>query len=188
MDDFSKLLQLEFSPFGSLTEQQIAQLHAHYELLSRWNQKINLTRITGLEESVRMNYCESLFLAKSLPKGPLRIVDVGSGAGFPGIPVAIYRPDCQVHLVESHQRKAAFLREATRDLLNIRVIPTRAEQCAPEYDWLLSRAVLAADVRALRLAPNLALLTGSRSGTKLPWGTDRYLDMFHVEHGDQFST
>src|SRR6185436_3716445 len=105
MDVFTELLRLEFSPYGVLSPLQLSQLKLHYELLSRWNRRINLTRITELKESVELNYCESLFLASALPPGRLRIMDVGSGAGFPGIPVAIFRPDCQIDLVESHQRK-----------------------------------------------------------------------------------
>src|SRR4029079_17083947 len=108
MDDFKSLLGLEFSPYGVLTPQQLTLLEEHYSLLLRWNQKMNLTRITSLQDAVRYHYCESLYLATRLPQGPLRIVDIGSGAGFPGIPVAIYRPDCSVDLVDSHQRKAIF--------------------------------------------------------------------------------
>ena len=99
MEDFKSLLALEFSPYGALTPQQLALLEEHYRLLLRWNQKINLTRITSLQDAVRYHYCESLYLAERLPKGARRIVDIGSGAGFPGIPVAIYRPECLLSLI-----------------------------------------------------------------------------------------
>ena len=141
MKDFKSLLSLEFFPYGRLTPQQLTLLEEHYELLLRWNQKINLTRITSLQDAVRYHYCESLYLAQRLPQAPLRIVDVGSGAGFPGIPVAVFRPDCEVNLVESHQRKAVFLREAARELSNVRVLSKRAEELAGGYDWIVSRAV-----------------------------------------------
>src|SRR5579862_865494 len=98
MADFKSLLSLEFSPYGVLTAQQLELLEEHYRLLLRWNQKINLTRITGLQDAVQYHYCESLYLAMRLPKGPLRIIDIGSGAGFPGVPVAICRPECVVDL------------------------------------------------------------------------------------------
>ncbi|MDP9115510.1 MAG: class I SAM-dependent methyltransferase, partial [Acidobacteriota bacterium] len=84
MADFKSLLEKEFSPYGSLTRDQLTLLEAHYQLLLRWNQKMNLTRITSPEDAVRYHYCESLYLARALPKDPLRVVDVGSGAGFPG--------------------------------------------------------------------------------------------------------
>ncbi len=177
MEDFKSLLELEFSPYGTLTRPQLLLLEQHYQLLLRWNQKMNLTRITGLSDAVRYHYCESLYLAKSLPKNALRIVDVGSGAGFPGIPVAIFRPDCVVHLVESHQRKAVFLREATRHLPNTQVFPARSEDLTGTYDWLISRAVRPSDVLKSQLAPNVFVL--GTEGEKLPWGESRAL--FHVE-------
>src|ERR1700692_4023501 len=127
MEDFKSLLSLEFFPYGALTPQQLTLLEQHYRLLLRWNQKINLTRITNLQDAVRYHYCESLYLAARLPAGALRIIDIGSGAGFPGIPVAIYRPDCSVDLVESHQRKAVFLREAARRSMNVRIHVILAE-------------------------------------------------------------
>ena len=178
MEDFKSLLGLEFSPYGTLSGDQLVLLEQHYRLLLRWNQKINLTRITSLVDAVRYHYCESLYLAQSLPKGALRIVDIGSGAGFPGIPVAIYRPDCEVHLVESHQRKAVFLDEATRNLPNTRVVAARAEDLTDSYDWMISRAVRLDDVLKLRLSSNVAVL--GIEGDKLPWGESRAL--FHVEH------
>src|ERR1019366_8194203 len=146
MEDFKSLLQLGFSPHGTLTDDQLILLERHYQLLLRWNQKINLTRITSVSEALRYHYCESLYLAESLPQGALRIVDIGSGAGFPGIPVAIYRADCEVHLVESHLRKAVFLSEATRNLPNTRVLAVRSEDITETYDWMISRAVRPDDV------------------------------------------
>ena len=175
MEDFKSLLALEFAPYGVLSPQQLTLLEEHYQLLSRWNQKINLTRITGLPDAVRYHYCESLYLATRLPEGPLRIIDVGSGAGFPGIPVAIYRPECSVDLVESHQRKAVFLREAVRKLTNVRVLAQRAEVVSDSYDWTISRAVRPEDVLKLNLAPHVAVL--GVEGESLPWGEKRALFM-----------
>ena len=125
---FKELLAAEFGAYGSLSVTQLDQLQSHFATLTRWNERINLTRISELGDSVRFHYCESLFLARALPTGSKRIVDVGSGAGFPGIPVAVFRPDCSVTLVESHQRKAVFLREAVRELPNVRVVSKRAEE------------------------------------------------------------
>ena len=104
------------------------------------------------------------------PQG-IRAVDIGTGAGFPGIPIAVVRPECAVTLIESHQRKAVFLREATRDLLNVRVLAMRAEDVKEKFDWIVSRAVSPADVLKLDLAPNIALLTGHFEAK-----------VFHVEH------
>ncbi len=173
MEDFKSLLKLEFSPHGALSLQQLELLEEHYRLLLRWNQKINLTRITGLQDAVRYHYCESLYLATRLPAGSLRIADIGSGAGFPGIPVAIYRPESHVDLVESHQRKAVFLGEAARNLPNVRVLPQRAETVSASYDWTISRAVSPEDVLKLNLAPHVAVL--GVDGESLPWGEKRSL-------------
>src|SRR5579863_2841796 len=185
MDDFRALLASEFAPIGSLTEYQLDLLEQHYRLLCKWNKRMNLTRIHSVREAVQFHYCESLFLTHWLPKGELRIADVGSGAGFPGIPVAILRPDCTVDLIESHQRKAAFLREASRQLPNVNVICKRAEECTGRYDWMVSRAVRVGDVLKLKLAPRLALLIGDDDAKDLealrvPWGERRFL-AFHVE-------
>jgi 16S rRNA (guanine(527)-N(7))-methyltransferase RsmG len=183
---FRELLAREFGPYGELSDEQLDQLEAHYELLQRWNAKLNLTRIESLEDAVKLHYCESRFLGRRLPPGPLRIVDIGSGGGFPGIPVAILRPECSVTLVESHQRKAVFLVEATRLIPGVSVVTDRAENLKSEYDWLVSRAVSPSEVLKLNLANNLALLVGSSDSQNcerselVPWGESRHL-VFHVK-------
>ena len=120
---------------------QIAALEAHLELLERWNRTINLTAIKSQEEAVSKHIGESLFLAAHLPQRALNVCDLGSGGGFPGIPAAIARPDSRFTLVESDVRKSVFLREASRQLPNIRVVTQRFEAVAGEFDWLISRAV-----------------------------------------------
>ena len=188
---FRDLLAAEFSPYAVLSEHQLDQLESHYDLLARWNRRMNLTRIADLEETVRLHYCESLFLALHLPVGTLRIADLGSGAGFPGIPVAIMRPESPIDLIESHQRKAVFLREASRELPRVRVIAQRAEELSDTYDWVISRGVRPLEVAASGIASDLALLLGESDAFKfpgdplrIPWGENRYLVKFHVErHG-----
>jgi 16S rRNA (guanine(527)-N(7))-methyltransferase RsmG len=180
---FPELLKQGMAGIVELPDAQIAVLQAHYELLLRWNQSLSLTTVTALEAAVTRHYCESLFLAAHLPHGALRIVDIGSGAGFPGFPVAVLRPDCTVTLIESHQRKAVFLREATRGMPNVKVLPKRAEEVAERFDIAISRAVSYADlIRPLKkLAPRADLLTGAEApsalkdfdwdeGIPLPWG------------------
>lgn len=184
---FRELLVRKFAPFGSLSIRQVDLLEAHYNLLTQWNRKLNLTRIDSLEESVELHYCESLYVGSKLPSGSLRIVDIGSGAGFPGIPIAILRPECNVTLVESHQRKGVFLREAIRNLDNVNVVTERAENLQAKYDWVVSRAVSPSEVIKCNLANNLALLVGREEiggvGERIPipWGEGRYL-AFHVKH------
>jgi len=136
----------------------LPELEAHYQLLLKWNQKLNLTS----EESLERHYGESLFLAEHLPAGNLKIIDIGSGAGFPGFPVAVVRRDCEVTLLEAHQRKAVFLKEASRKLPNVRVLAKRAEDVEDRFDWAISRGVSYQDLAKVlpHLAPNIALLTG----------------------------
>jgi len=189
---FRDLLIAEFSPYGTLSVDQLAQLERHYELLLRWNKSLNLTRIQDVEEAVRFHYCESLFLGRALPKGEQRVVDVGSGAGFPGFPVAVLRPEFRVDLIESHQRKAVFLREVTEAVHNVRVLAKRAEHCKAEYNWMIARGVCATDVLDSQLAPNFAFLMSVDDAAKTsdiqrvepcPWGAKRVI-AFHVEHGE----
>lgn len=157
---FRELLVQRVSAFCTLSSEQIHQLEQHYELMVRWNKTINLTRIESVEEAVDRHYAESLFLASKLPDGPLRIADLGSGAGFPGFAIGVVRPDCHIALIESHKRKAVFLKEATRALPNVTVVPRRAEDVTEVYDWVVSRAVSWEDIEhvVFKLAPNVALL------------------------------
>ncbi len=144
-------------------------LHAHYGLLQRWNGKLNLVSHASLACAAERHYGEALFLASRLPGEPLRVVDVGSGAGFPGFVIAVMRPDCEVTLVESDQRKASFLREASRGIRNVRVLALRAESIDEHFDWLTLRAVRW-EREFARLASHYALLIGERDAGRLPGG------------------
>jgi 16S rRNA (guanine(527)-N(7))-methyltransferase RsmG len=175
---FRELLRSEYQSWGELSPLQLDQLEHHYQLLESWNRRLNLTRIQDLTEVVRFHYCESLFVSTVLPNGSLRICDLGSGAGFPGIPLAIVRPDAEVLLIESDQRKAVFLREVSRDLKNVRVLATRYQECKLAFDWAVSRALALGKVS---LAPSMARLVSATDAPvgaeviKLPWGDDRVL-------------
>lgn len=183
---FRDLLEREFSPYGQLSASQLDQLESHYKLLLKWNESLNLTRLVDASAAVKFHYCESLYVARFLPDVPQRVVDVGSGGGFPGVPIAIFRPEWEVTLVESHQRKAVFLREASRELRNVRVVASRAQEMQGTFDWLVSRAVAPAEVLSLELAPDVVLLIGEQDAVHLagekdvvPWGRHRVL--FHVK-------
>jgi 16S rRNA (guanine527-N7)-methyltransferase len=97
-----------------LGRDQIALLARHVDLLLRWNKSINLTSITDPAEVVEKHVLDSLALAPLVPAGTL--LDAGSGAGFPGIPVRIARPDVEVVLADSVQKKVAFLKSAIAEL------------------------------------------------------------------------
>lgn len=183
---FQELLAAEFRPYGNLSAIQLERLDRHYKFLLQWNPRLNLTRILGMEEAVQLHYCESLFVGTVLPKGPLTVCDVGSGAGFPGVPLAILREDLEIALLESDQRKAVFLREATRELENVRVIAKRLEECGERFDWVVSRAVAPREVLTLGSTGNFALLTSADRAQatfeviRLPWGRNRVLAILHV--------
>lgn len=184
--DFELLLAEKLAGVATLSPEQISRLYSHYELLRRWNRTLNLTSIQGLEEAVERHYCESIFLGAQLPQRQISVLDVGSGAGFPGIPMAVLRPDCRFTLAESRQRKAVFLKEATRGWRNVRVLSGRVEALEEGFDWVVSRAVNLEEVLsvAARLGNALGLLVGEaavrgarRTGLfeweepiPLPWG------------------
>jgi 16S rRNA (guanine527-N7)-methyltransferase len=189
---FADLLRQRLAGVVELSPGQVEALETHYQLLLRWNRAVNLTSIKGMEEAVERHYCESLFLGAHLPQGPLRIADIGSGAGFPGFPVAVLRPDCSVSLIESHQRKAVFLREASRNLPNVRVLAKRAEDVKEQFDWAISRAVSYKDLASFlkNLAPSVDLLTGGevppdgigfvwQAPITVPWSRQRFLRLGH---------
>ncbi|GIU80586.1 MAG: hypothetical protein KatS3mg005_3824 [Bryobacteraceae bacterium] len=163
-DDFERRLQ-QFASFAACSEAQIRALWQHYELLRRWNARINLTRVIELEAAVRFHYAESLFVATRVPPEVQSVVDVGSGAGFPGFVLAVARPELQVTLLESDQRKAAFLREASDFAPNVHVLARRSSEVEGRWDLAVSRAVRAEDVLefARRSADRVMLV-----GTELP--------------------
>lgn len=184
---FGELLRERCRAFVELRPQQVEALEAHYRLMVRWNKSLNLTKIIAEEEAVDRHYAESLFLAAHLPMGIWKIADIGSGPGFPGFPLAVLRPECEVALIESHQRKAVFLREASRELKNVRVLAKRAEDIDEAFDWVISRAVSYEDLQrvVVRLPGRIALLTGmdepaNLKGTwdhaiPIPGGGNRFL-------------
>lgn len=121
-----------------------AQLEAFLALLLQWNARMNLTAMRDPETIIQRHFAESLFAAEHIPADVRTLLDFGSGAGFPGIPIAIAHPQIAVTLAESQGKKAAFLREAIRTLgLRAEVWPGRVEQMPAErvFDAVTLRAV-----------------------------------------------
>jgi 16S rRNA (guanine527-N7)-methyltransferase len=156
-----------------------ADISTYIDILMRWNSRINLTAVRDPEQIVTRHFGESLFLAHNLfsgtaaigcPVGPSTLADLGSGAGFPGLPIKLWAPSVSVTLIESNHKKAAFLREITRSLtlMDVNIQNARAETLPPAtFDVVTLRAVERFDAalpiaaRLLNPQGRLALLIGS---------------------------
>jgi len=137
----------------TLSEAQGNLLGKYLDLLIDANKRMNLTRIIDRESAERLHIADALTLLPYLPPNPHRLVDVGSGGGVPGIPLAIARPDAIVLLIESTQKKAAFLKDVAEKLglTNVAVSEWRAEEVArsnsrESFDVATARAVGAMDM------------------------------------------
>ena len=125
-----------------LDGQVSARFGTYLELILRWNARTNLTAVRDPEGIIQRHFLESIACARMLPVGIATLLDFGSGAGLPGIPIAICRPEIAVTLAESQGKKAAFLREAVRGLeLNVAVFAGRAESLPTQFDCVTLRAV-----------------------------------------------
>ncbi len=120
----------------------VGQFTDYISLILRWNARTNLTAIRGEDGILSKHIVESIALARLLPIQIGTLLDFGSGAGLPGIPIALCRPEIAVTLAESQGKKAAFLREAMRVLgLSIRVHGGRAETLTERFGCVAMRAV-----------------------------------------------
>lgn len=130
----------------SLSDEQILSIQQYIGILLAWNEKINLTAIRDPLEILYRHFCESMYAGVAVPVEKGRLADVGSGGGFPGLPLKILRPELQVFLVESNVKKATFLAEVIRELglTETRVLVSRYEELHEELaplDFVCSRAV-----------------------------------------------
>jgi 16S rRNA (guanine527-N7)-methyltransferase len=128
--------------FKPLSPEAVEKFEAYLALILRWNARTNLTSVRNAEGIISRHFMESIACAQLLPEGIGSLLDFGSGAGFPGIPIAICRPEIRVALAESQNKKAAFLQEAARTLnLSFRVFFGRAEAMDEQFDCVAMRAV-----------------------------------------------
>lgn len=113
-------------PYGVVPSMElIERIKTYTELLLKWNRSISLTTITNVDDILRFHFGESLFALSMLPVEKSRLADVGSGAGFPGIALAIARPSLEVTLIESNAKKFVFLSEVVRTLQIDNALPFR---------------------------------------------------------------
>lgn len=158
-------------PFIEFDETRLLSISMYIDLLLKWNARINLTAIREPGEIVQRHFGESLFAAKHLleQKLPQTAIDLGSGAGFPGVPFAMLAPDVQVTLIESQQKKATFLKELIHmlELKNTKVFSDRAEAYPGTANLVMLRAVerfeqaLQMAVRLTNTGGRVALMIGS---------------------------
>jgi 16S rRNA (guanine527-N7)-methyltransferase len=113
-DQIAELLR----PFITLNAKQLVQTSIYLDLMLRWNSRVNLTAVRDANNIVTRHFGESYFVAARLLElgSPRAIIDLGSGAGFPGVPIAILAPEARTTLIESNSKKAAFLNEVIREL------------------------------------------------------------------------
>jgi 16S rRNA (guanine527-N7)-methyltransferase len=139
----------------SLDDALASRFEAYLSLFLRWNERLNLSSVRDEEGIISRHLVESIIVASALPEGIATLLDFGSGAGLPGIPIALCRPEVAVTLSESQGKKAAFLREAVRSLgLNTNVHSARAEELQEHFDCVILRAV----DRMLRAVTSAVLL------------------------------
>ena len=127
-------------------DNQVLQIQDYIRILLAWNDKVNLTAIRDPLEILYRHFCECMFAGFSVPLEKGRLADVGTGAGFPGLPLKILRPGLQVFLIESNLKKATFLAEVIRELglRETQVLVRRYEELHEEIaplDFVCSRAL-----------------------------------------------
>ncbi|MBI5098001.1 MAG: 16S rRNA (guanine(527)-N(7))-methyltransferase RsmG [Nitrospirae bacterium] len=130
----------------SCSDEQIRSFMTFLAELNKWNRAYNLTALRTDEDIIIKHFLDSLLYIKALPEGALQLADAGTGAGFPGIPIKIIRPEINITLIESSRKKSSFLRHIIRTLrlANINVLEQRFERLGKEheraYDVIVSRA------------------------------------------------
>jgi 16S rRNA (guanine527-N7)-methyltransferase len=181
------LMAARLEPLDTQTADQFGE---YVSLLLRWNARMNLTAIRDEEEILSRHLIESIIVSRSIPAGAHTLLDFGSGAGLPGIPIALCRPEIVVTLAESQGKKAAFLQEAVRVLkLATKIHAGRAEALTQRFDCVTMRAVdrmaeaVAAATRLVKPSGWLALMTSEAdaarlrvaAGTGFSWSEPQFL-------------
>ena len=154
MVNYKQYLKETFNHYGfPLTTRQVTQFVQYRDELLRWNTRVNLTAITDDNEIIHKHFLDSLSILKHITlKDGDSVIDVGTGAGFPGIVLKIYVPDIRLTLVEASEKKVSFLKFLIPQLqlhqkVNVTILTERAEVCARQqahtgaYDWVFTRYV-----------------------------------------------
>ncbi len=149
MPNFSKLEKFLEKYFpGEVSAHQMEQFRLAFEGYIEWNSKINVISRKDFENLAERHFLYSLAIAKSIKFKPrTTVLDVGTGGGFPGIPLAIFFPETQFHLVDSRKKKMIVVQEIIKatGLMNVQQSVQRAEEMDEQYDFVVSRAVASMD-------------------------------------------
>ncbi len=143
----NSMIESALQPYGVPIGSDLAdKIRAYHSLFLKWNRTISLTTVTDPIEIIKFHFGESLFAASQLDFGESRLADVGSGAGFPGVPLAMAVPSLDVILIESNAKKCAFLSEVVRELrlANVAVLRERMEgvdSSEGPFDFFAARAL-----------------------------------------------
>lgn len=185
---FSKILAQAASEYSiKLTEEQLGSFSKYFKILVEWNEKINLTAITDPQEVAVKHMIDSLSCYdKTVFKNGATIIDIGTGAGFPGLPLKIFQPDLKLTLFDSLNKRILFLKAVTEELgiQNIEFVHSRAEdggknrKFREKYDIAVSRAVAKLNVLSelclpfVRIGGFFIALKGSRYSEEVNEATE----------------
>jgi|SRR5271156_6038528 len=192
------IIEATLAPYGVATTPALCdQIRTYIDLLLRWNQKTSLTTVTDPKEILRFHFGESLLAVTAVPIRHGRLADVGSGAGFPAVPIRMVCEDLGVVLVESNQKKATFLAEVVRELhlKNIDVRKSRMEDLYfndEKIDFVSARAlgidddVLAWSRDALKSGGSVVLWLGSADASSISQNAGwTWSDPIRIPHSDR---
>jgi 16S rRNA (guanine(527)-N(7))-methyltransferase RsmG len=185
-------------PYGITASSQLCdQIRVYIDLLLRWNQKTSLTTVTQPEDIARFHFGESLLAVPSVPIRHGRLADVGSGAGFPAVPIRMVSKDLSVILIESNQKKATFLAEVVRELQlgSVEVRRSRMEDASFEdepVDYVSARAVRIDDGfldwsrQSLNSGGSLVLWLGEDDAAKISGNPAwKWEDLIRIPHSER---
>jgi 16S rRNA (guanine527-N7)-methyltransferase len=181
MMDAARIAEL-LAPFlgaDGLSARQLDQVSAYLDRLTRWNARMNLTSVRDPEQIATRHFGESFFAAKQLlgreEPAPKSATDIGSGAGFPGLPIKIFAPSLRMRLIEAQHRKAIFLREVIRDLRleDCEVVAERAEALAQAEPGSADLVTLRAVERFTEILPTASQLTSNKGRIGLLIGREQ---------------